>query len=391
MSLITNGHALLTSALDTFEVSYRKQGVSANIEKWAKNKLPLIVALRQHPNWNEDALAVVMKVTERRGDDKSAANSAIRRIENYVRYDKSLPELQSTIANLQDHLYTKHITQECVDAAKSLETPSLIQPSVGMKTSRFIRKLCEAHGVDVDGDVRFRTLFASYADTISPYDVVRPYVFSVNPADFALMSNGNSWSSCHGIAPNKMSGGYSGEYRAGCFSYMNDGATVVSYTVETLPEDMKTLCLMPKYCRQLYYIADDGKMFIQSRSYPYVSQETRRDMRRVAHSILSTVYGFDNLWGPPKNNGSQYAIQEDARHYPDYRHFREETKLSYTSEVKVALANGEERESIFIGESPDCLLCGGQKMHSSGSLYCYQCDPHDDHDDDNYDEDDLTV
>lgn len=382
--LSIKGGLALHKVFERFNIPYGDWGIAANIAKWANNKRPIIDTLRKHPQWHEEALAVVMNITESRGDDASETLEAIDKITNYLWMMKNLQAPSDIVRDLRPHLLQKNITQECVDAARARATPPPVMPSVGMKTSRFIRKLCESYGIDADGDEGFRTRFARYADSISPYDVVRPFIFSVNPSDYALMSYGNSWTSCQSIIPDE-TGGH-GEYRAGCFSYMNDGATIVSYTVENLPDDLSTLCLMPKYCRQLYYLSDDGKMFIQSRSYPSVSKETRRDMRRVAHSILSTVYGFDNMWGPPKRGGSRFAVQDDQNHYPDYSSFSDSTTLSYASEIKDIVGEGQYHNVIRIGESPMCMLCGEDHVAETSTLYCNHCDGHcDDCDEDDDD------
>lgn len=381
---IIRGGLALQKVFACFNIPYGECGIAANIEKWANNKRPIIDTLRKHPHWHEEALAVVMNVTESRGNDEGETLDAIDKITNYLWMMKNLGEPSDIVRNLRSHLLQKNITQECVDAARAMDTPPPVMPSVGMKTSRFIRKLCESYGIDADGDEGFRTRFAKYADSISPYDVVRPFIFSVNPADYALMSYGNSWTSCQSIIPDKTGG--RGEYRAGCFSYMNDGSTVMSYTVENLPDDLSKLSLMPKYCRQLYYLSDDGKMFIQSRSYPSVSKETRRDMRRVAHSIISTVYGFDNMWGPPKRDGSRFTAQDDQNHYPDYSSFSDSTTLSYASEVKDSVKEGQYRNIISIGETPMCMLCGEGHVADTGTLYCENCDRGDGCYDDDEDE-----
>ena len=389
MELIDRGKLSLQSAFEKFNVEYGLDGILANLTQWAKNKRPIIDTLRKHPDWNEEALAVVVNITEQRGCDVEEMGNAICGIHDYLYREKNLFETSMFLMSLKPWLLCKTITQDCIDAVKELPVQPPVLPSVGMKCTRFVRKLCESYGVDVDGDVAFRPLFARYADSVSPYEVVRPFIFSVNPADYALMSHGNSWTSCHSIAPRQMgsSGGSSGEYKAGCFSYMNDLSTVVSYTVEKLPNDMATLCLMPKYCRQLYYLSSDGKVFIQSRSYPSVSKETRRDMRRVAHSIISTVYGFDNLWGAPKRSGNRIANQTDYYHYADYHHFSDSTTLSFAAEVKSAIADGSYNSSIPIGNTPLCIVCGSEKMAETNTLYCQACDPNDERDDNDNDED----
>lgn len=59
--------------LSDHDVNYTHLGVKAIYNEWLKNKAPLIEKLRQHPNWDEDNLAIVLKESEyERAFNKSA-------------------------------------------------------------------------------------------------------------------------------------------------------------------------------------------------------------------------------------------------------------------------------------------------------------------------------
>lgn len=63
------------SVLDKYDKSYSNSGVLANLECWQNNKGWLVELLRHHPNWNEEALAVIFEVTHSREIDKYTINS----------------------------------------------------------------------------------------------------------------------------------------------------------------------------------------------------------------------------------------------------------------------------------------------------------------------------
>ena len=43
-----------------YQKSFSEEGVMENLRDWASNKASLLAILRLHPDWNEDAKAVVI-------------------------------------------------------------------------------------------------------------------------------------------------------------------------------------------------------------------------------------------------------------------------------------------------------------------------------------------
>lgn len=60
--------------LEKYDKSYSNSSMNANLQAWQSNKGWLTELLRRHPNWNEEALAVMLEVTHSREIDKSIVN-----------------------------------------------------------------------------------------------------------------------------------------------------------------------------------------------------------------------------------------------------------------------------------------------------------------------------
>ena len=61
--------------LDKYKKDYSQSGVMDNLNSWEASKSPLINMLRKHPNWNEDALAVIFEITHSREIERHVVNS----------------------------------------------------------------------------------------------------------------------------------------------------------------------------------------------------------------------------------------------------------------------------------------------------------------------------
>ena len=71
------------SVMQKYGKHFSPDGVKANLARWAENKAVLISLLRNHPNWNEDAQAVIFEITLSREIDR----------ENVRRYRDAICEL----------------------------------------------------------------------------------------------------------------------------------------------------------------------------------------------------------------------------------------------------------------------------------------------------------
>jgi hypothetical protein len=246
-----------------------------------------------------------------------------------------------------------------------------------MKSSRLVLKNLEAIGIDLNKRSDLIRPFNDYTNAISPYTMEHPFVLSLNPADYALMSNGNTWSSCHSISGND-DGEPEGQYASGTFSYLVDGPSVVAYTVDSLPGDMTKLCLREKFQRQMFMIHPSGKIFVQSRMYPVQNgnDPLYRLFRKEVHDILSTIYWFENQWAKPSKGRANIIAQRDNLHYPDY-YYVDCVRTSFTTELREEFDSGEFNRSICVGATPFCINCGDVPLYEN-SLRCDDCRPESD-------------
>lgn len=382
-------HNALKSALEYSSLDFSKDGVRANVDKWEKNKKSLLEAFSQHPGWNPDALAIVSSIIETRTTDTRAAVTNLKEMIHLL-YEEmdilpatdennksrkmlaALTELSNTLLN------EKNITQRGIDRGVNYIPDLFIKPSVGMKSSRLVLKNLEAIGIDLNKRSDLIRPFNDYTNAISPYTMEHPFVLSLNPADYALMSNGNTWSSCHSISGND-DGEPEGQYASGTFSYMVDSSSVVAYTVESLPDDMTRLCLREKFQRQMFMIHPSGKIFVQSRMYPVQNgnDPLYRLFRKEVHDILSTIYGFENQWAKPSKGRANIIAQQDNLHYPDY-YYVDCVRTSFTTDLREEFDSGEFNRSIRVGATPLCVECGDSPLREN-SLRCDGCRPESDY------------
>lgn len=282
-----------------------------------------------------------------------------------------LPELAVLVGVLTNDLYfnikrdfcnTGGITQSVVDEVKSFFPDAHI--TEGTKCTRAILKLLRQYGFEkLPAAVKHDALayYSQYADNMSPLTITRHTVLSVNPVDFLLMSNGNSWKSCHYVWHKDDSNGC---YRAGCESYAYDEVTMILYTVEggTPSEE---LTFAPKQTRQLYFW--NGSVLIGSRTYPQdtsvKSAEATRD-RQLVEGIIAECLGVPNLWR--KVSADDITFNSRGYHYPDYDYFEFTAhELSYDTAPHCY--------EFTIGSDDTICVCCGEYLDDSGYPVCTAC------------------
>ncbi len=210
--------------LDKYGKNYSEAGVLANLKSWVSNKGWLVELLRRHPNWSEEALAVIHEVTHSREIDRSTVN--------YHKYE--LMQLMDALDLSNDDRIKLHGALDTITGAYSKMLPdaeiairvkeySGVSCSAGQKSSRIINAICKKYGLDQHPE--YNAKFAQLADSLNPLQVQRTALLSVHPCDYLEMSNrDNSWNSCHCLE--------GGEYHAGTLSYMNDACSMIFYTVD---------------------------------------------------------------------------------------------------------------------------------------------------------------
>lgn len=381
--------------------------VNASVER----KADLIELFRKHPNWDEDQLCIHFDRDIDRKTDSSAVSTFFRWLNNaaFTQWEKPIVIQKRNEAALRGeyfynlaeeeqqelnpmkrfiHKYTEEecyygggaslkdifdwLPQEtilpeftsddswyekCLGWLNELDEKFNFRP--GMKINRVINKICVKMGLDkLKG---YNAAFAQFSDGITPLKINRHTTISVNPVDFLLMSNGNSWHSCHYI------GDYPDEagcYSSGTISYMmGEDSFIVSVIDKEWPND--NLAFAPKINRQVFGYRD--YQLLQSRLYPQVNDngasETYRNLREMVEEIIANAEGEVNRWVKSEDDN----VLHDGTAYPDWEHFS--VCGQYELREKV---DRNAKKSIRLDKQPICISCGRKHWEDEG-LFCDDC------------------
>lgn len=330
-----------------YQKSFSEEGVMENLRDWASGKTTLLAILRLHPDWNEDAKAVVIPFKEGRGIEHDVIDEitfnmmeiaeeqiAAQSIDYFrIAFEAAVSEYNNTLSENTLAIIREHAQIKCVE---------------GEKTSRIIGKICRKFGLDKHA--AYNNIFASLSDALNPIQIPRTAVLSVHPCDFLEMSNrDNTWSSCH-----KLEGG---GYQGGTLSYMTDEVSLIFFTVD--PDVTECFYRAPRRTRQMFFFKDN--CLYQSRLYPKGTDDFSEQNRSLVHKILATCLGVPNLWIlKTKRNEITCCISgEDSAQYPDYDYYGNLSFLKGTSQIA----------KMVIGMKPICVCCG-QPFVSGQSIKC---------------------
>lgn len=358
--------------------NYTETGVRTNIKAWLNNKAPLFELLRKHPNWNEEAKAIIIPAFKevREHDDYEKSNKVNDLVRNCFTHDQRLAFMNKTGRSVNDMIYGLIKTQFVSENSFYFNEVNEYFPELkihnGQKASRVVNKLMKILGVDKHPD--YNKYFAALADTCNPLTMTKTSVLSVNWLDFMTMSNGNSWSSCHGITP---SAAYSGCYKAGCLSYGNDDVSLIFYTIENGHENDNDFYKIPKITRQIIFW--DYPVMVQERLYPQCNDGDNgtddnsviKQYRNLLENIFSVCTGKPNLW--EKANRVCIEANEDTFMYHDWDFYKN---------WKVKIKDEDcSHDTIYVGGDAYCLACGSKKYYSDNDgdecqsfLYCNDCE-----------------
>ena len=362
--------AQFEDTLDFCQVDYASDGVEANLDQWKNNKTPLVDLLRKHPQWNEDAMGIIVREKEGRVCGIHSVISYCRRIhvEMGVMGDKI--HAAEWIGCIEwGRLATKTIGDELADDL-NFYFKAYATASAGQKTSRYLRKLFLGMGVPKDAEA-FWEIYAKLADELNPYEVEHPLIISVNPSDYLTMSYGSNWSSCHIINPRIALDGdtYHGMYKAGCLSYLGDATSIITYTVDKLPENLRDLPKTPRMTRQMFHVNMDEELVLQSRMYPYTNDIDLIDVRRtIVQGVLAQCFGIANLWTRKSDSYAGFCDGDGSMNYQDYKYGeRNHISVSYPSGSTCKFDNIAD-----IGAPALCLKCGDE-IDDHEEVHCDSC------------------
>lgn len=420
---------LLTNA-----ARYTAAGIRANVEEWYKNKAKLMELLRKHPNWNEEAKAVIYLNTEERLPSTDDSREALDRLIDLCDMESNARQrVNCSLDTLSMDEYTDQIVKTSIRSYGYLNTSwkdawgvfivtcfaileqkpmntmtteicniiNTFYPDIrckaGQKSSRVMNKLLTKFGFDKSSE--YNRLFAKLADSMNPFKVERITVLSVNFMDYLTMSNGNSWTSCHTII--EVDGDdYSGCHMGGTLSYANDAESLIFYTLDKNYQGTDYY-LAPKINRQVFFW--DYPVLVQERLYPQCNDGTEqgrelvKQYRNVVETIFAEVMAVPNLWVKENRNKAHIEARPDTYMYHDWSaytnyivHIKKEVK---TSDNEVEEGGDTERPDgnyvvrsakyIQVGQTSYCMNCGRAKYeddyynsgHGDTGLLCVDCHP----------------
>ena len=205
-------------ALGRYNLPSTDSALNKVIDTWLTNKGPLMDLLSKNPNWKPDKYMIAFDTSVDREVNMEEVYKFFRAVKNHVKWTCTLDSLfYYGCANIN-----KTIAKYAADDYPDLRITE------GQKTSKAVNKILTSLGVpekmgtyvDRRGVKKsyYEKAYADYSDAINPLKIIRHTVISCHPVDYLLMSNGNSWSSCHTINKNDRDSGYSGMRCSGTLS-----------------------------------------------------------------------------------------------------------------------------------------------------------------------------
>lgn len=414
------------------------QGEIACIKEWFSNKgnengNTLANLLSKHPNWVPDKHYIVFPYEFTREIDKAIVYDFFNTIKYWFMderrnkihefYNKLVEAYEDENWNL---CWQSFVTEKAEEMLK-YEYPKL-KAKNGMKLSRLVNRFMTdivkaneytttrsfyEHGEFIEKEAKpYNKLFAKFADAINPTKQTRWVIFSINPVDYATMSFGNSWASCHTIDTQNIrhSRGthYHGMRCGGTLSYMLDGPSVVVYTVDGSYSGTDYE-YEDKITRQMIHVNMNGG-FLQSRLYPQAC-DGGKDMyevyRAIEQEVLATCFNENNEWWYRKGTRGIYDFVEtceDSHHYEDYScfsdvgvcvlkskansidDFENKHEAIVVGHVGIGISNGNEipGSEPYHGILTSEIICAGcgclidalyeEDLHEiNGDYYCDDC------------------
>ena len=354
-----------------YSSSYLKEIVNECLDK----KHNLIELFSKHPNWNENKLMIQFDTDiERKIDTNEICRFAdwLRREANIRRglWFEDEPreyKIYSFIYNINRQFFDKDMKDD-IDKINQLNPNFKLRTN--MKTSKAIGKICREEGWDkLNG---YNQKYAALCDAISSLKIRRHTCISLNPIDFLLMSNGNSWTSCHSIGNE--------DYDIGCcssgtISYMLDEHSFLFYTVDS-EFDGTDIELEPKIQRQVFGYNDE--VLAQLRLYPQSndsgSEQIYTDIREIVQKVIADCLGKPNLWIRSKDDVEEVCKKGiGATCYADWRSCNPGSKHCSISTHKEREKGKEDRVIIF-GAEPICIECGERHNYSGNISCCNDCE-----------------
>lgn len=348
----------MIKVLNMYDIPWGDSAIDKIINTWADNKAPLIELLRHHPNWNDEKCYVAF-------DQNVKGQTDDKKIYQFLDWVMGMTYRTNAISELK-YYKEQLLDSEMAEMIKQ-SYPDIKGIAAGQKTSRAVNKICKL--LEVNKWENYEREYAKYSDAINPLDVVRHTILSVNPVDYLLSSNGNSWSSCHTLDKNNPNG-FSGCHCSGTMSYLLDGTTMVYYQVDK-EYDGNDLEFEPKIIRQLFHYKDG--ILVQGRLYPQCNDGKNSlytPIRAQLQKIIADCLVAPNLWR--KKGGTSACcsvINSEGTHYRDYEC---QSECSVSKIIKMIPKGRVDNRHMTVGHDIYCVKCGDWHDMES-TLLCEDC------------------
>ena len=234
----------------------------------------------------------------------------------------------------------------------------------GMKVNKILKGLKGA-ARDVNDDID--TMWSMYLDKrkVHQGDVI----VSIAPSDYLLMSEGNSWDSCHRLRTRARDNG--GEYLTGPFSLAQDSSTIVCYKLSDTPHTLNGLVYPTRTWRSLAYVDIYNRSAMFSRHYPHTNHHNGKASRSLIMNLIADHHGIEGKWvkSPGYGNTEPNAFEYTSYFYDDAR--RNDDYDRIYSSICILKDNGAS-PSCSYGEIVKCFHCG-DALGRPSSLLCGDC------------------
>lgn len=337
---------------------YEEHALTKIVNTSIERKSNLIELLSKHPLWNPEKLMIQFDTDLERNIEINVLKDFIKWLRDNVggnySYSKREQAREYHICNFMSYIYGQFFNENMryyIDEVNKLNENFKIRTN--MKASKAIGKICREEGWDkLDG---YNVKYAKMCDALNPLKIKRHTVISLNPIDFLLMSNGNSWHSCHDIGTSNDRGCYC----SGSISYMLDEHSFLFYTVDASYNGNK-IELEKKIQRQVFGYNDE--VIAQLRLYPQSNDNGSKniydDIRAIVQKVIAECLGKSNMWIKSKSD-IEDVIERGygATCYPDWDYDNPGSQHCSISTLKER-EDGKENRHIVFGAEPICIECG---------------------------------
>jgi len=353
--------------LENRDYAYDDDAIDDIFDKWAERKQMLLSLLSKHPNWNSEKFMIQFNEDFSRELDILSARNFVCWLRKNTNMDYII--LLNDDGDARHSLFFElyyctamysYLPEDYyVESLNRLNENFRFRP--GMKTTKVVGKICKAYEWDkLEG---FNAAYAQFCDALSPIKVTRHTCISLNPVDYLLMSNGNSWSSCHYIGSESSDAGC---YSSGTISYMLDAHSLIFYTVDA-EYDGDQIEREHKIQRQVFGYNDFQLM--QSRLYPQSNDcganDVYTDIRNIVQKVVADCLEVPNLW--IKRRVTNVVRGYGATCYDDWNCQGDLCSMS--------IVKGKENDSLrpmILGAEPICIECGSYHSYANNISCCYK-------------------